>query len=477
MKALILSGLCVVLLGANGYAQWNPNATHIFNTNTGNVGIGTTTPAQKLHVKSTAASAFVTIEKPSNAYEAGLTFDKNGSTQFFLYTDNDTDALKIQANGISGEVDLTPRMEFPYANKNIYMAQSGGNVGIGTSSPAEKLHIDGSIRGNQSGAVRISTGTGYVDIGPRNAFYSHFFTDRDAYFFDKPIDVSGPIGSYSTNNLILSTGSIPRVSILHANGNVGIGIPSPAYKLDVGGIVNATGLYINGSPLNFPWTTSSSDIYYNTGNVGIGVTTPAEKLHLNGAIRGNAGGGALRISTSHGFVDVGPMEGDWSHFQTDRSKFYFNKPVYVDGSINSYNNSNLVLRAGDVDRITILQSTGDIGIGTSLSSNPNGYKLAVNGKVGAHEVRVEQSSGTWPDYVFSKDYDLPSLAEVEAFITVNKHLKDVPSIKDVEENGHELGTMDAVLLKKIEELTLYIIKQEKRLDAQQEEIESLKQKK
>ncbi len=112
---------------------------------------------------------------------------------------------------------------------------------------------------------------------------------------------------------------------------------------------------------------------------------------------------------------------------------------------------------------------GKVAIGTPLANNPNGYTLAVNGKIGAKDVQVETSSTTWPDYVFAQDYRLPSLAEVEKFIQENKHLENVPSANEIEKKGHSLGEMDKILLKKIEELTLYVIQQQK-------EIEELKKK-
>jgi len=116
--------------------------------------------------------------------------------------------------------------------------------------------------------------------------------------------------------------------------------------------------------------------------------------------------------------------------------------------------------------------TGNVGIGTPLTSNPNGYKLAVNGKIGAKDVHVETSSTTWPDYVFARDYRLPSLAEVEKFIQENNHLANVPSASEIEKNGHSLGEMDKVLLKKIEELTLYVIQQQKEIELLKKKVEN-----
>jgi hypothetical protein len=124
-----------------------------------------------------------------------------------------------------------------------------GKVGVGTDFPAEKLHIIGSVRGNQTGgSLRINTSCpGYVDIGPINSGFSHFYTDRPFFYFSKPIVLStGEITSYNTNNLILQTGSNPgytRVTITNSGGNVGIGkVPSTNAKLDVAG-----NIYMNGS--------------------------------------------------------------------------------------------------------------------------------------------------------------------------------------------------------------------------------------
>ncbi len=100
---------------------------------------------------------------------------------------------------------------------------------------------------------------------------------------------------------------------------------------------------------------------------------------------------------------------------------------------------------------------GQVGIGTS---NPR-QKLDVNGTIRAREIRVEASP--WPDYVFEEDYDLPSLDETEKFIAQHKHLPEIPSAKEVENNGIALGEMNAKLLQKIEELTLHLIEQDKRI--------------
>lgn len=120
-----------------------------------------------------------------------------------------------------------------------------------------------------------------------------------------------------------------------------------------------------------------------------------------------------------------------------------------------------------------IDNSGNVGIGTTLTSNPNGYKLAVNGKIGAKEVQVESTSSSWADYVFEPDYELPALHKVEQFIKKNKHLPEIPSKTEIERNGHKLGEMDVLLLKKIEELTLYVIDQEKKVSDQAARIRQL----
>ena len=87
--------------------------------------------------------------------------------------------------------------------------------------------------------------------------------------------------------------------------------------------------------------------------------------------------------------------------------------------------------------------------------------MAVNGNIKAKEIRVETG---WSDFVFESDYNLPTLKEVENHIKENGHLQDIPSAEEVAEHGIFLGEMDSKLLQKIEELTLYTIDQEKRIE-------------
>nr|WP_162989048.1 hypothetical protein [Pedobacter schmidteae] len=110
------------------------------------------------------------------------------------------------------------------------------------------------------------------------------------------------------------------------------------------------------------------------------------------------------------------------------------------------------------DGLMVQYSTnGNVGIGTTTPAE----KLAVNGKIRAHEIKVETAN--WPDYVFAKDYELPTLQETEKHIKEKGHLPDIPSAEEVKSNGIDLGEMNAKLLQKIEELTLHLIEKDREI--------------
>lgn len=155
--------------------------------------------------------------------------------------------------------------------------------------------------------------------------------------------------------------------------------------------------------------------------------------------------------------------------------------MFLSGDGNAYYNytggassSRIGFQIDGSSRMSIMNN-GSVGIGTVHTGS---FKLAVNGAICAKEIKVETG---WSDFVFEEDYPLRSLAEVEAFIKENGHLPDIPSAKEVEENGVNVGEMEARLLQKIEELTLYVIQQQKELEElkkeneeQKEEIENMK---
>ena len=111
---------------------------------------------------------------------------------------------------------------------------------------------------------------------------------------------------------------------------------------------------------------------------------------------------------------------------------------------------------------------GNVAVGDSL----NNKNLHVFGNIYTHEVRVQLSIPA-PDYVFEKNYDLMQLNDLQKYLEVNKHLPEVPSAKEMETDGVSLSEMNMLLLKKVEELTLYVIEQQKAIDAQNEQIRKL----
>ncbi|MEO8763049.1 MAG: hypothetical protein ABI416_02125 [Ginsengibacter sp.] len=117
-------------------------------------------------------------------------------------------------------------------------------------------------------------------------------------------------------------------------------------------------------------------------------------------------------------------------------------------------------------------TSGKLAIGTTDTSKIGAYSLAVNGDAIFNKVKVRFYTG-WPDYVFKKEYALPTLKDIETFIVLNGHLPEVLSAKEVEDKGIDVAENQSVLLKKIEELTLYLIEQDKKERQHQDEIEKM----
>ena len=104
---------------------------------------------------------------------------------------------------------------------------------------------------------------------------------------------------------------------------------------------------------------------------------------------------------------------------------------------------------------------GNVGIGTTNLT----YKLSVKGTIGCGEIKIEDVT-TWADFVFEPDYNLMPLKDLETFIKANKHLPEIPTTAEVQENGISIGEMNAKLLQKVEELTLYVIELKKENEEQ-----------
>jgi hypothetical protein len=204
------------------------------------------------------------------------------------------------------------------------------------------------------------------------------------------------------------------------------------------GTVDSNALAFRTKDLNRMWISA-------TGNVGIGTDTPTAQLHTTGTVR-HAG---LTNDSTKTRVLVTDSSGNM---------FYRNATSLTGRWLYSSSSG------------TVYDSLDNIAIGTS---NPQGYKLAVNGTAIFTKVKVK-TAGTWPDYVFEKGYELPDLPTLERYIRANKHLPGIISAKEASEKGIDVGENQAALLKKVEEMTLLLIEQDKRLNEQQKEIDELK---
>lgn len=183
---------------------------------------------------------------------------------------------------------------------------------------------------------------------------------------------------------------------------------------------------------------------------------------ISGEIRGISGAGAwaddglLRLSAGGGTNVI--------------SKSYIELSGYMQNTASD-RFRNIIFGTSGVERMRI-NATGGVSIGTT---NAAGYMLAVNGNAIFQNVVVKKA-GAWPDYVFNPDYQLPSLYEVEQYIKAHGHLDGIPSAETVEQENINLGSMHAQLLKKLEEVTLYLIELKKENDALKQEVEKLKAK-
>ena len=267
-----------------------------------------------------------------------------------------------------------------------------------------------------------------------------------------------------------------KIVISDTNGNVGIGTTSPDQKLTIkgGGLGfdynsidkklysptdgvlewmthNAAGEHgfaVSHQGTKSTYLNTNGNSYINGGNVGIGTTTPNYKLQVTGGITGISNTTSDWVAGSTGSV-VNISNG------SDLGNTY--------GMINALKSGG-----GEWDNLIFQKGSGNVGIGTT---DTKGYKLAVAGNMIAESVKI-QLQGNWPDYVFSKSYQIPTLSETEKHIQEKGHLPGIPSAEEVKANGIDLGEMNAKLLQKIEELTLHLIEQNRTNLEQKQELKT-----
>lgn len=257
------------------------------------------------------------------------------------------------------------------------------------------------------------------------------FASFSCFSFSQSWDINGNLGISTTNflgtkdaqDLVLKTNNTERIRI-NPNGNIGIGIaPDPSLSLKT------------------------------FGRIQLNTNTTSDGLQIFNQSQMAAGSDVVWISTAYQPNDTGlfsisspPSSTDWS------------KPVLS------------------------VRSNGKVFMGVRLNFTPtcadcNSFRLFVQDGIRTEKIKVDIASANgWADYVFRKDYKLISLEEVERHIAEKGHLPNVPSAQEVEKNGINLGEMDAKLLEKIEELTLYVIQLNKEVKELKLENQNLKQK-
>jgi len=297
----------------------------------------------------------------------------------------------------------------------VRLTTSTDNVGLGTSSPLGKLHVSSGT----SGDALL-----YIDADTDN---SNEYDNPAIFLRQDGAIVVGTIGleGFGGNHM---SGSVTN----------GMYIDSKYTSLVLGtkGIVAMT---IDGSQ-----------------RVGIGTNAPSG-ARLVIQENGSEPGLQIKHGGSNLFATIlGPVNRDLRFKLQDNDwpdKFAFLK--------------------SDGTNLLSIRRDGVVSLGTVSIPSSFPHKLAVDGSIIAEEVKVELS-GTWPDYVFAKDYNLMPLSELDAYIASNGRLPGIPSFDDVAANGLSLGASQALLLKKIEELTLYMIEMKKQNDDLQAVVVELK---
>ena len=192
-------------------------------------------------------------------------------------------------------------------------------------------------------------------------------------------------------------------------------------------------------------------------------------LHVNGIVK---------MISSYGYLTMGSMDANYVRLNTDKSAFYFNKPLFLQSSIKTTGRAFIFYTNTNTQCLTMLDNR--VGIGTI---NPR-YLLDVKGSIGAKTITVDSIlraeeiivETTGADFVFAEDYCLRPLSEVKEFIKENKHLPEIQSAQEMQEDGVSVSVIQTQLLQKIEELTLYIIQQEEKIQQQEMRIKLLETK-
>jgi hypothetical protein len=226
------SGVTINSIGSGAFSLNGANAYY----NGGNVGIGTTTPQSRLHLQAQPGqNSYLTFDTSTTLAECGINFNQAGSTKWWAFCNDTTSDLQIETP--NGENDTIPRIRLPYANKDVVLALSGGNVGIGVASPTSTLDVGGNTQ--VRGRINFySPGQRDMSLITEGVYPNHSFTIYDG-----------------------TTGIRYNRLTIAGNGNVGIGTATPSSTLDVNGNASVCSLTIRGGcDLAEPFEVSSKDI-------------------------------------------------------------------------------------------------------------------------------------------------------------------------------------------------------------------------